>query len=96
MKVWLVAPAEEELGEAVRFYEERRIGLGLEFLDAYDAALARTRERPNAWRMFSPGFRRCLFERFPFALIYRVTESEIIIVAVMHLRRKPGYWRARL
>jgi hypothetical protein len=29
-------------------------------------------------------------------LIYRVTESEIIIVAVMHLRRKPGYWRSRL
>jgi hypothetical protein len=70
MKVRLVSPAEDELGEAVRFYEERRAGLGLEFLDAYEATVARVRERPEAWRMFSPGFRRCLFERFPFALIY--------------------------
>ncbi len=96
MLVRLVFPAEEELEEAVRFYEARRIGLGLEFLDAIDAALARVRERPNAWRKFSPGFRRCLLERFPFALIYRVTESELIIVAVMHVRREPGYWRTRL
>jgi plasmid stabilization system protein ParE len=96
MRVSLVSPAEEELGEAVRFYEERRAGLGLEFLDAYEATIARVRERPEAWRVFSPGFRRCLFERFPFALIYRVTESEIIVLAVMHLRREPGYWRARL
>jgi plasmid stabilization system protein ParE len=96
MRVSLVSPAEEELGEAVRFYEERRAGLGLEFLDAYEATIARVRERPEAWRVFSPGFRRCLFERFPFALIYRVTESEIIVLAVMHLRREPGYWRARM
>jgi hypothetical protein len=71
MKVKLVSPAEEELEDAVRFHEKRRAGLGLEFLDAYEAAVARMQEKPEAWRLFSPGFRRCLFERFAFGLIYR-------------------------
>jgi len=37
-----------------------------------------------------------LLEDFPFALLYVTTADVAWIVAVMHLRREPGYWRGRM
>ena len=96
MTVRLISPAEDELAEAVSFYESRRSGLGLDFLDEFESAVSRLRGRPEAWKVFAPGFRRCLFQRFPYGLVYAVREPEIIIVAVMHLHKMPGYWAGRL
>ncbi|HIP58812.1 MAG TPA: hypothetical protein EYH01_00115 [Campylobacterales bacterium] len=40
--------------------------------------------------------RRCLVNRFPFGLVYRIEGDTIVIVAVMHLSRKPDYWYSRV
>jgi len=40
--------------------------------------------------------RRRLIRRFPFGILYRIEPEEIVIVAVAHLLRKPGYWRKRI
>ncbi|MBK7075209.1 MAG: hypothetical protein IPH44_23220 [Myxococcales bacterium] len=39
--------------------------------------------------------RRFLFKRFPYYLIYRERDGMVEVVAVMHARRHPGYWRHR-
>jgi hypothetical protein len=39
--------------------------------------------------------RRILLDRFPYSVIYRASADEILIIAVAHLRRRPGYWRHR-
>jgi hypothetical protein len=35
-------------------------------------------------------------KRFPFGILYVATVDEIVVLAVMHLRRRPGYWQGRL
>lgn len=40
-------------------------------------------------------YRRVLTTRFPYALIHRTPPDEIVIVAVAHTSRRPGYWRDR-
>jgi hypothetical protein len=39
--------------------------------------------------------RRALVARFPYQVVYRIRPGEIVIVAVAHLKRRPGYWKNR-
>lgn len=59
------------------------------------AAVALVAELPEAWPAYHLGTRRLLLRRYPFALVYRIDGSRIEVVAVAHLRRRPGYWGAR-
>lgn len=81
--------------EAARFYEQRHTGLGLDFLAEVEHSIERMRVNPEAGTSLRSGFRRRLLRRFPYGLMYRVDPEEIVIVAVMHLRRRPDYWRNR-
>jgi plasmid stabilization system protein ParE len=84
-----------EASTAERYYSSRSVSLGLEFIDSLDHALARLRAFPESGAPHMLGTRRLLLERFPFAVIYSLEETDIVIVAVAHQRRKPGYWRSR-
>jgi toxin ParE1/3/4 len=42
------------------------------------------------------GLRRYLFHRFPYMLVYRETGAVILVIAVAHARRRPGFWKERL
>ena len=77
-------------------YRDESPGLGSAFIDATRRAAARLVEYPYLGAVLRGEFRRQLVRRFPYALIYRVESDRIYIIAVMHLRRRPGYWRARL
>ena len=89
--------ASEELAAAARWYEERRGGLGLDFLDAVAAAVELIDEHPEIGTPVGddPRTRRLLVTRFPFEVAYRLRADEIVIVAIAHLKRRPGYWRGR-
>ena len=73
-----------------------REGHGLLFGDAVDAAGNQLVEFPRSGQMLRGGFRRILLDRFPYQLIYRVEGDEIVIYAVAHQKRRPGYWRKRV
>ncbi|HAT50241.1 MAG: type II toxin-antitoxin system RelE/ParE family toxin [Nitrospirae bacterium] len=88
--------AQQELDEAVAFHEGQVIGLGRAFLDEVLAALELVRRYPAAWHLLNANARCCRLRRFPYRLIYHEDGSEILIVAVAHLHRRPGYWRDRL
>ena len=77
------------------FYEDCREGLGLEFLTNVEAALDAIARRPDLWRRLKGRFRRCLVHRFPYGVIYAVEDDVVYVAAVMHLKRKPGYWESR-
>jgi plasmid stabilization system protein ParE len=90
-----VPAAERELDEAAYWYEERREGLGLEFLTVVREKVFALMDAPKRWRMIN-GTRRALLEGFPYAVVYReISDDEIEIVAVAHLRRRPKYWANR-
>jgi plasmid stabilization system protein ParE len=90
-------PASDELGEAVRWYERRRAGLGGEFFDAVVATVSLIETNPEIGTTISPDgqTRRVLVARFPYQVVYRLRPTEMVIVAIAHLKRRPGYWRNR-
>lgn len=92
-----LSEARSELDRQIGIYEEKDIGLGLEFLDEIESTISRVLELPKAWTEIEIGIRRCLTNRFPFGLVYayREVEKEILIVAIMHTRQEPGYWKSR-
>jgi toxin ParE2 len=87
--------AESELHEAYDYYEAKREGLGGRFGEAFREALARVLQRPLAWGLLEAPYRLCRLKRFPYGILYEPREEEVVIVAVMHLHRKPGYWKDR-
>lgn len=52
-------------------------------------------EAPNRYPISLHRTRRILFDRYPFSIYYRVTDDEIVVVAVAHQKRRPGYWASR-
>ena len=88
--------AEEEMNEAAQFYERRVSGLGDEFLDEFERCTARIVSFPESGQRCYESFRRMLFARFRFSLIYEIVRDHIFIVAVAHQRQRPGYWRERI
>ena len=87
-----------ELEHSRSWYEEKSKNLGMEFLAEVDLAIKAISEMPAVWPLYDSdkGLRRFLVHRFPYAVIYRYAEASIQVVAVMHMRRKPGYWQQRL
>ena len=53
-------------------------------------------DQVQQFREIEPGVRVCRVPNFPYAIYYIIESSEIIIVAVKHDRRDPGYWRHRI
>jgi len=84
-----------ELEQARSWYEDRARGLGIKFLDEVDRAINTIRQFPDTWPPYFEGTRRFLLHRFPFAIVYRHKKNKIQVFALMHLRRKPGYWKER-
>ena len=85
-----------EFLESARYYENEQTGLGQRFFEAVRAAITLLEKYLDLGREVEPGIRRCRVVRFPYGIIYRVSKESIEIVAVMHLRRRPGYWRERV
>ncbi len=85
-----------ELERAKAWYEGQRPGLGESFFQEITTAISRIREAPITWPDYRKGTRRFLVHRFPFAIIYSRQSVGLFIIAVMHLKRRPGYWQSRL
>lgn len=88
--------AETEFLAAVDWYEERSAGLGGDFAAEIHAAIQRAVAMPLAWPPVDGEIRRVLANRFPYGVLYASRGSSVYILAVMHLRRHPDYWRERL
>ena len=87
--------AEKEFFAAIEYYESCQSGLGLRFSEEVYAGINRIIEHPDAWTQIDSKTRRCLINKFPFGILYLVFENNVLIIAIMHLQRKPGYWESR-
>jgi len=81
--------------EASRLYEQRREGLGFRFLRVVEEVSAKIAEPPDIGAPASRKERKRRVPRFPFDVVYRNQEERVLILAVKHHRRKPGYWKWR-
>jgi plasmid stabilization system protein ParE len=88
--------AHEEMTESARFYEGRSVGFGLDFLTAVEETTRRIEQFPEAGPIDRANIRKRLVPGFPFSVLYDIQPDCIVIAAVMHQHRRPGYWIKRL
>jgi len=98
MIVEVDAAVDIDLTEAFDHYETQLDGLGVDFLEEFRRAVDLIIANPGAWHLVEPPYRRCRFHRFPYGILYRVdqTRHRVIVLAVMHLARRPEAWRRRM
>jgi toxin ParE2 len=96
MQIRLLDIAQIEFDEAIEYYNSESAELGDSFLLEVLNAIERIKHFPLAWHPFSNNTRRCQLHRFPYAIIYQISDTEILIVAIAHLHRKPDYWKERI
>lgn len=88
--------AETEFLRASRWHAAKRPGLGDEFIWEVEEAVQRALRAPETGSPHLYGTRRMIVDRFHYDLVYVLREPVVLIAAVSHQRRKPGYWRNRL
>jgi plasmid stabilization system protein ParE len=88
--------AEEEYTEAAQYYARISPELGGRFFDEVEKLIQDVCHQPDRFRVFDPPARRHFSDVFPYAVIYLDQPEKVWIVAVMHFKRKPGYWKLRL
>jgi toxin ParE1/3/4 len=81
--------------EARDWYESKRDGLGDEFLGLLGGTFDRIELNPFQYPIIHKTLRRALVDRFPYGVFYRIEESRIGVVAVLHTSRDPKLWKIR-
>ncbi len=95
MRTRYLSVAHDEIREAADYYNAISPGLGTEFKHELRQLLRRVAAMPMAWPNCGPGTRKCLLTRFPYLVIYAPLPNEILVLAVGHQHRNPGFWRQR-
>ena len=86
----------EEYESAASYYAERDSELQLRFIESIENSIERILEAPTRWRVIDDDVRRCLPQVFPYGVLYTIEGDFILIIAVMHFSREPGYWKHRI
>lgn len=86
-----------EIDHEVDYYEARQAGLGAELDDEIEAVFAMILRFPEAAPQWKERRDRrvAALARFPFTIPYQITGDDIVILALAHTSRRPGYWSLR-
>lgn len=91
-QIEFLAIAHDELGDAYRYYNRQRAGLGGEFVAEIRASAKRLARYPEASPLQEGEIRKYLLPRFPYKLLYAIRGEKIVVIAVAHQHRDPDYW----
>jgi len=80
---------------AYDWYESQRMGLGEDFLLTLEESYAKITRSPKIYQLIYKTVRRKLLRRFPYGVFFVLKNDEIIVIAIMHTRRKPKEWNER-
>ena len=93
--------ARDELRAAIRYGEADRAGRGARLEAAVNRVLRRLVQFPESaprWPQLRSPFeiRRAIVKRHPYLVVYAILSDQLVIIAVAHTSKRPGYWRRRL
>lgn len=88
--------AAEEYAEAANYYAQIYPELGGRFYDEMERLIRDIRSEPQRFHRFEPPARRHFSNVFPYAVIYVEQSDRIWVLALMHMKRRPGYWKGRV
>lgn len=92
MKIHYLLAAEEEILAVVKYYDRQAEGLAADFYAEFQRARRDIVDFPEMWGKVGNGYRRKLINRYPYGIIYRIEDSQIIVVALAGTSRAEGYW----
>lgn len=97
-KIIFLFEAEEELNFSAQYYNHQSIGLGLDFLEEIEKSIRIIKRNPEIWPIYEDRIHKYNTRRFPFSIYYTFEKEleRIIILAIAHQKRKPGYWKTRI
>lgn len=90
-----LAGARQDFDESFDWYAKQSPRAAVRFTDAVDAALERIVASPTVYASPDGIHRECPLKKFPFRVVYRLTGDRILVVAIAHAKRRPGYWQNR-
>jgi plasmid stabilization system protein ParE len=87
--------AQAEFDDAADDYERKSFGLGPRFTRAVDKVLERIGRFPEMYAFAFRDVRCAPVRRFPFVVLYRVTDDEVIVLGFLPAMSDPAAWRQR-
>jgi plasmid stabilization system protein ParE len=88
--------ARDDFDESVDWYGKRSVGAAIGFVAAVEEAIEKIVADPARFPSAHGGCRNCTVNRYPFRLVFRDETDRLVIVAVAHAKRRPGYWHGRI
>jgi plasmid stabilization system protein ParE len=87
--------ARKEFDAAADWYEQRRSGLGPQFIAEVERIFDRVVDNPEFYPLVHRDIREALVRRFPYVVYYRVESARVVVIAVIHGARNPSIWQRR-
>ncbi|HYW78635.1 MAG TPA: type II toxin-antitoxin system RelE/ParE family toxin [Thermoguttaceae bacterium] len=85
-----------ELQDSLDWYMERSVAAARGLVRAVDAAIDKVSKDPQRFPKVDRRHQACNLEGYPFQIVYRHEGEKIQVIAIVHAKRRPGYWRARV
>ena len=95
LRLEFLAEARTEFDEAFNWYAERSAGAAIGFATEVDVALESIAADPDRSVRTYANCRLCRIWRYPYCVIYHQDSDRLVVVAIAHAKRRPGYWRHR-
>ena len=95
-KIELHETAEEELWEAIDWYDQQKNKLGREFAKAIEEFVAKIKTQPFLFPKIKKNKRKAVLKRFPYIIVFEIIGETIFILAIFHTKRNPKIWQKRL
>ena len=95
MIVRLSPAARKDIADAARFYEGRRDGLGGEFVDRVDEAIARIELNAAGYAVVFEGLRKCQLRQFTDYALWFAVRGNALVIACVSGRRDRALVRER-
>ena len=84
-----------EIFEAYDWYETQKEGLGLEFLNELEHLYSSLRQNPHTYSYYNKPVREGRLDRFPYTIVYEISDASVIIYSVFMSRRDPANKRSK-
>jgi len=93
-KVTFLALAQDELDNIFEAYDYQN-NLGYAFINDVKETVQRIQSYPEAWHKSSAHSHRCILKQFPYAIMYQKRADDILVLAIVNLRKKPTLWASK-
>jgi len=88
--------AKEELLSARDYYDDLVLGLGKSFILEIEKTINIINRSPLAYPVTKQNIRKAVIMKFPYSILYIIEGDKIYLLAIMHQKRKPLYWKNRI